>query len=192
MYYDIIELRKSILPKRSVPMSGSQIYLTLSRTGASYTLGQDSMNPKWVDAYHMFQLLQERGDWHRVMPGEPLPEDMLVGATKAQLEHLIPMVVLTGDQLVFNGIIDMDADPQFVAIMWVLSWYWHIHMGGPRPLSRPEYRNKVSPIKGISPDFICPVCGRIYEPPAHFIKIAAMYRAWCKWLVRHGRDYHQY
>lgn len=151
----------------------------IHKTGRKFIMGE-SIRPKWDDLRAVVLILDQQDMGRFLWP------TMNIGmgtANRNQIEAAVPEILSNA-----RFIVPSLTAPQ-KGCLWIVAWYNHIWLGGPRP------RIKVRPrLKRSAPTmmFKCPMCGDHWYPPKRVKTQGAGMRLFAKWIVKHSRvKYHE-
>ena len=168
-------------------------HVNIESTGLSFNIGE-SINPQWDDLYSVLRGLWNLG-YEEVVPGT-YDYDILVTMTQVQAETLVPALIRRMDTMFSFGKFNPGDEDRVRVIAYVMSWWWHMRAGGPRPQT--VKRGKKAPIIALKPvdpwipELKCPFCFTPYVPPARYKKPSAIAKHWTGWLNRHFSEYHKW
>jgi hypothetical protein len=150
----------------------------IKKTGRKFVMGE-SIRPKWADLRAVVLILDQQDMGRFLWP------TMNIGigtANKAQIEAAVPEILSNA-----RFIVPSLTAPQ-KGCLWIVAWYNHIWLGGPRPKITMRPRLKRSAPTMI---FKCPMCGDHWYPPKRIKTQGAAMRLFAKWIVKHSRvKYH--
>ena len=169
-------------------MSGVQISLG---TGLSFHMGAP-ISPKWADAYYCIHTLANRGYLKDLLP-PGLDESTSLGMSEEASNHIIPGIIRAIDNGFDTGKYTVANDYALVAVVYVLAWYWHIRLGGPRPFitSSAHYASKVKVYQN-TPELGCPFCTKRFIPNPRYKRASVIFGQWVTWLTSHAKTYHKW
>lgn len=162
----------------------------ISDAGLEFAIG-DEINPTWDQLRICLRKLWELGYGDYVVPPN-VSASTLAAGNQEQLEVMVPYILQRVNEAKERGKLDTGDEFKVIAIAYVIAWYWHMKLRGPRPIE-PEGRPKrYHPIYQTEVILACPFCGKRYDPPKNYKKSSSRSRAWIQWLIRHNRDYHKW
>ncbi len=152
---------------------------TIKKTGRKFVLGE-SIRPKWDDLRAVVLIL-DRQDMGRFL--WPTFNIGMGTANRNQIEAAVP------EMLSNARFITRSLDVPQKGCLWIVAWYNHIWLGGPRPRIKTRPRLKRSAPTMM---FKCPMCGDHWYPPRRVKTQGAGMRLFAKWVVKHSRvKYHE-
>lgn len=159
----------------------------------TFTVGE-SIRPTIEDVRYVLQKLYKSKYVNDVTPEWAVPE-LLVRASVEETRTLLP-AVLTG----VNDIIEYQEyehqDLYFLCICaYVLAWYDHLNLGGPRPIVEAEREKRTvshHKLPRLEVVLRCEYCNKVFTPPAHLVRYEKVAQAYLKWLPKHYWEYHKW
>lgn len=171
-------------------LKGALINVSLDRGGRGdtfqFVIGEVA-KPDWDVVRTVLNKTYQLG-YAKDLLGSEDDASTLAWGNKEQLEYYVPLMCRLIDNALVLGKYEAALHPQLIAIAYILAWYWHFNLGGPRPIFEPKRYHKKTMVRI---EWRCPVCTREYEPPKNLVRIEAKYNAYVKWLNRHGVEYHK-
>ena len=151
----------------------------------------DAINPGWEELHQMMRALWNEHLGPTLLP-DYVDEAILVAGNKQQLEALVVYLCQEIDHQLRDGHLALADHPRLHAIVYVLFWYWHRRLGGPRPpqLTKRRYVKKVEIYQRTQ--LGCPFCLKPFEPHPRFKKASVKAKLWRSWLKRHFAEYHKW
>lgn len=171
-------------------LKGAEIHVSFEKghgTGEFvFTIGS-SIKPDWNVVRTVLTKLYLLG-YGKDLLGSNDEASTLAWGNRKQLEYYVPLMCRLIDSALVAEKYEAQLHPQLISIAYVLAWYWHFNLGGPRPIYEPaRYHRKVS----VRIEWRCPVCTKEFKPSARLVHIEPKYNAYIKWLTRHGKEYHK-
>ena len=152
---------------------------TIKETGLRFKVGY-SLRPKWDDLRAVLLYLQNKGKVGADL--FPYLDGGIENTTKDTIHELVPEMLFNAGQYYKHY-----REP-IKACLWVIAWYNHIWLSGPRPNVVKRARRLRSLPTAI---FKCPMCGEHWFAPRRLRTQGAALTAFSKWLVTHSRaKYH--
>ncbi|MDD1640830.1 MAG: hypothetical protein LUQ68_04775, partial [Methylococcaceae bacterium] len=161
-------------------------------TGLTFSIG-DEIKPSYQDVVLMLKHLYTGGYTERYrLVQTTIPHDLLfTGGSKDQYHALVPQIVRNAEWLVQTGSLDVydEYNYRLIVAVYVLSWYWHHVLGGPKPAVGGLKETHIRKIIQNEP-LQCPVCYKKYCPPPKLVTQEAKAWSFLGWLPTHFVEYH--
>jgi hypothetical protein len=159
----------------------------------SFVVGT-SIRPTIEDVRYVYQKLYKSKYVNAVTPEWAVPE-LLVRASVEEQRTLLPAVLTA-----VNDIIEYQEyehqDLYFLCVVaYVLAWYDHLNLGGPRPIVEAEREKRTVAHHQIARMEIilrCEYCNKVFTPPAHLVRYEKVAQAYLRWLPKHYWEYHKW
>jgi hypothetical protein len=160
-------------------------------TGVAFRIGAP-ISPKWEDLYYVIQSLYNRGYLKNICP-PGMTEDLVITSGQNQIEYMVAGFLRAIDAGFDTGKYTPEKDYALLACAYVLAWYWHIRLGGPRPYfnSSTHYHSRPKIYQDI-PELRCPFCTKIWKPDPKFVRTQVIAKLYHAWLGKHYKEYHKW
>ncbi len=172
----------------SEALNGVQINLG---TGLTFHMGA-SISPKWQDAYYCVHSLYDRGYLKSLLP-PGLDESTAIGMGEEATNYIIPSIIRSIDNGFDAGKYTVAKDYALIALVYILAWYWHIRLGGPRPFITSSTHYTPRPkVYQKTPELRCPFCTKPFVPNPRYKSSGVIFKQWIVWLQKHAAQYHHW
>ena len=170
-----------------------QYHVTIESTGLEFNIGE-SISPKWEDLYSVLRGLWKL-EYPAIVPGT-YDYDILVTMSQEQAHTLVPTIIRRLDSMFSLGQFKPEDEDRIRVAAYIMSWWWHIRGGGPRPRTikrgRKAPKIELKPVDPWIPELACPFCNLPYIPPKRYKLPSAIGKHWHGWLSKHFSEYHKW
>jgi hypothetical protein len=170
---------------QSLLQTKQRVYL---KSGMEFTMGY-AINPDFKDIRYVVRVLWDFGITDKVVPGVSL--ETVLGSDKASVESLVPLIIRMVERQVEEGEIEWPLPGRVEVCLYVLGWYWHRRLGGPKYTALYEVRARTKNY-GQIPFLGCPFCHKSYKPHKRFKRQSVVFKNWLVWLLKHSIEYHKW
>ena len=163
--------------------------IVIQGTSLDFSIG-DALSPTWDDLRIVVRKIWELGYAPLLLP-ENVEGTVLVAGNREQLHSLVPLLIQNIHGAFERGKIQVDDEYRIVGIGYVMAWYWHKWLGGPRPAVGGTQR-RFRPVYQTDILLTCPFCGKVAPVPERFKKSSSRSKYFIEWLTRHNAEYHKW
>lgn len=161
-------------------------------TGLTFSIG-DEIKPTYQDLVLVLKHLYTGGyvDSYKLVQTTIPHELLFTGGSKDQYHALVPQIVRNAEWAVQTGSLDVydESNYRLIVVVYVLSWYWYHHLGGPKPLVGGLKETHIRKIIQNEP-LQCPICYKKYCTPPKLVTQEAKAWSFLGWLPSHFVEYH--
>lgn len=170
----------------------------LEATGTIFEMGVEPQRCEFDDVLYVLHKLYttKYAQQYNLLPFNVDVEVLVNPLTSEVVSWLVPIIIMNVDRKALSGQIDILSpnNESLVYITDVLSWYWHKHLGGPKPAVRSMVSSTLQNKKYVVQNaaLVCPLCYSQYKPPESYTNQEAKAWGYVRWLPTHFVEFHYF